>query len=407
MIFDRAIKPLKNARSGTTIDFTDPGPWLTGREGTSRETAMKISAVNACVEIISNSISKLPMYVLDENTKRRVENHPLMRLLTVRPNEAMTPTVAKKLVECNRLLGGNGYQVIIRNPTSAAPVELIPVPYSCMQPFFDTSGKLWYLFTNPNTGEVRKLGQYDVLHYMAYSEDGIEGISVLHRAADVVKAATAAQRYETKFFTQGAQPVGVLTVDTELKGASKEKVRAEWERFHSGVDNAFRTAILDLGLKYQPISVSNKDAQFVENKAVTVEDIARFFGVPMYKLNAGKQAYNSNEQNSIEYVKGTIHPTVEQMQEEDSYKLLFNREIRKGLWIKRNMMAELKGDTNSRGSWYKTMREAGVFTVDEIRALEDMPSVEGGNTLYASLNYVPLDLFRELSLKRAGGGENN
>lgn len=179
-----------------------------------------------------------------------------------------------------------------------------------------------------------------MLHYKAYSSDGINGVSILSRAKMTIESGLAAQKYQGKFYEQNAQPSGVLTVDTEPKKEAKEKVREQWDKMHSGVDNPFRTAVLDLGMKYQPISISNKDAQFVESHEVTVIDIARFFGVPPYKLYAGKQSYNSNEQNSIEYVTSTIHPIVEQCDEEDTYKLLFDSEIRAGMSIRRNMMAE-------------------------------------------------------------------
>ena len=135
-----------------------------------------------------------------------------------------------------------------------------------------------------------------------------------------------------------------------------------------------------------------------------MEDIARFFGVPMYKINAGKQSYNSNEQNGIEYVVSTLHPIVTQYEEEDTYKLLFEKEQKAGLEIRRNMMAELRGDFASRGSWYKNMREIGAYSVDDILELEDRPKVPGGGARYASLNYVPLELFEELSKNRNEGG---
>ena len=157
-------------------------------------------------------------------------------------------------------------------------------------------------------------------------------------------------------------------------------------------------------MKYQQISISNRDAQFIESKAVTVEDISRFFGVPLYKLGAGKQSYNSNEQNGIEYISGTIHPYITQYEEEDSYKLLFDSELDRGMWIKRNMMAELRGDSESRGTWYQKMREIGDFSVNDISDLEDMPNVEVCDARYDSLNYVPLDQFSQLSAKRAGNG---
>ena len=406
MIFDRAVnhKASNQARapSGTTLTLSDAASWDTGTISESK--SMKLSAVNACVEVLSNTISKLPVYVIDGNTKAKLKNHPLAHLLSVRPNEAMTPSVAKKLTHCNILLGGNGYQIIVRDSINARPRELIPVPYYSIEPFFDTSGKLWYLYTNPRTGEMRRLNQFDVLHYKAYSEDGITGISVLTRAQETISTARAAQRYENKFYSMNAQPSGVLTIDTSLAKEAKDKVRAEWERIHSGVDNSFRTAVLDLGMKYQPISISNKDAQFIESKAVTVEDISRFFGVPLYKLGAGKQSYDSNEQNGIEYISGTIHPYISQYEEEDSYKLLFDSELSRGMWIKRNMMAELRGDSESRGSWYRNMREIGAFSVNDIRDLEDMPDVEGGDARYARLNSVPLDQFAQLSDHRAETG---
>ncbi|MCI9195061.1 MAG: phage portal protein [Angelakisella sp.] len=405
MIFDRAISRMMD-QAGTrvmTLDKLDG--WTTGGVlDTGQTGAMKLSAVNRCVECISDSMAKLPVFVMDGKTKEHLD-HPLLQVLERRPNEAMTPSVYKKLMEANRLLHGNAYAAILRDRASAAPVELLPLPPDCVTPKLDQSGRLWYLYTDPDTGRLHRLAQWDVLHYKAYTKDGINGVSVLSRAAEVIQTAKAAQRYEGKFYIQGAQPSGVLTVDTKLEPDAKDKVRQEWQRVHTGVDNAFRVAVLDLGLKYTPISISNRDAQFVESKAVTVEDIARFFGVPLNKLMAGKQAYNSNEQNSIEYVQSTLHPIVSQCEEEDTYKLLFDSELSRGLQVRRNMMAELRGDNASRAAWYKAMREIGYFSVDDICDLEDTPRVPGGDTRTVSLNYVPLEDFKRLSLARNGGRE--
>ena len=145
----------------------------------------------------------------------------------------------------------------------------------------------------------------------------------------------------------------MLTLSGNIDKEAKDKIRREWEEIHSGADKAFRIAVLDLGMQYAPIGVSQRDAQFVESKAVTVEDIARFFGVPLHKLMAGKQAYNSNEQNSIEYVNGTISPIAIQCNQEDTAKLLFDSEIARGMRVKRNLLAELQGDVRSRAEWYK------------------------------------------------------
>lgn len=406
MIFDKAINRAKNDPGLSIRAYTADSPdgWNLGVDVSSTDGAMKLSAVNACVEILSNSLAKLPIFVMDSKTKVHTP-HPLIRLLTERPNEAMTPSVCMKLLESNRLMTGNGYALIVRDRSNARPRELIPLLAHTTEPFVDDAGKLWYLYTNPKTGEKRKLNQFDVLHLKAYTKDGIRGVSVLSRAAESIRGARMAQQYEARFYSQGARPSGVLTVATPLDKESKDVVRSEWNRIHAGVDNAFRIAVLDNGLDFKPISVSNADAQFVESKATSIEDIARFFGVPLYKLGAGKQSYASNEQNGIEYVVGTLHPIVTQYEQELTYKLLFDSELSRGLEIRMNMMAELRGDMASRANWYKTGREIGYFSVNDICALEDTPDVPGGDTRNASLNYIPLDMFRTLSEKRNGGAE--
>ena len=128
-----------------------------------------------------------------------------------------------------------------------------------------------------------------------------------------------------------------------------------------------------------------------------MRDIARYFGVPLYKLQEGKQAYGSNEQNAIEYVVGTLHPIVSQYEEELTWRLLTMSQVNARLEIRLNMMEELRGDTAARGQWFRTMVEIGVYSVNDIMALENLPDVPGGDERRASLNYVPLRDWPELS----------
>lgn len=413
MIFDRAVQQvMANTSERERLTLTDPTGWRMGRKyNTARaQNAMKLSAVNRCIEVITDSIAKMPVFLMDSTTRERFTDHPAVRLLNDRPNEAMTPAVYSKLVETRRLVDGNSYVLIMRDAWGQ-PSELLPVSAGYLTPIIYDDGRLWYIGTNPKTGEYRKFWPDDVLHYKAFSTDGITGISVLTRAAQTIATALAAQEYEESFYSNGAQLSGVLETSADLTskppvdGVSiKDLIRKEWERVHSGADNAFRTAVLDHGMQYKPIVATQKDAQFVESKAVSVEDISRFFGVPLYKLNAGKQSYSSNEQNAIEYIVGTLHPAVTQYEQEDTYRLLLSSDQLRGLELRRNMMVELRGDWASRAAWYKAMREVSGFCANDIRALEDLPDVEGGNDFYASLNYVPLDLHRELSANRNKNG---
>ena len=404
-------------RNATTVQgLLDSGISFPGGFDAPATAARKLSTVTRCIDILSDSMAKLPTYALDTRTRERV-HLPILRLLNVRPNEAMTPSIRKKMLEINRQEGGNAYEWIIRDRRSGQPVELVPIPWRLVQFKQDDRGNLWYYVTHPWTGEVMRLPQEDVLHYKNYAPDGIKGISTLSRAAAVINASLAAQEYDKNFFVNGGRPSGVLTVDTDLgkelevtqpdgsvkKVPEKDILRREWDRIHSGPNNAHRIAILDHGLKYQPIAISQSDAQFVERQELSVRDLARFFGIPLYKLNEGKQAYGSNEQNAIEYVVGTLHPAVTQKEEEKTYKLLLDSVIDKGIELRINMMAELKGDAASRAAWYKVMRQEGAYSVNDIRELEDMPDVEGGDEHNASLNFVPLSDWKTLSINRNKG----
>ncbi len=402
-----------------TLTVSSPEGWLTGEDsvGMSRDRAMKISTVNRCVEVLSNSMAVLPLYVMNEATKRRMEDHRLGQVLWGRANEAMTSFDYNRLMMCNQILRGNAYAWICRDPRTGYPRELIPLPPDYVTLHFDQMGHLWYVFVHPVTGEVNWLRNEDVLHYKAYSEDGLEGVSVLRRASLTLSTARAAQQYEQSMWLNGGQPSGILTTEEDLGDVTeivlpdgskvrvdpKEQIRKSWESIHRGAGNAFRVAVLDLGLKYQPISMSNTDAQFVESNEVRVADVCRFFGVPLHLAYAGKQSYQSNEQNGIEYVNYTLLGYETQWDQEDTYKLLLPGERAGRVRIKRELKVFLKGDTAAQAAWYQAMRILGVYNANEIRALEDMPSIKGGDSYYASLNYVPQDIWPILSLIRALG----
>lgn len=388
------------------------------RPGGSRESpvrpqdALKISAFYRAVDVRSDSIGKYPVTVRDLNTRMEVKGHRLGPILWLRPNEAMTPFTYKKLLEYQRLALGNAYAWIFRDK-NGWPVELIPLPPGTCRPILAPgTGKLWYVTSDPRTQELYRLDPADILHYKGFSSNGIEGVSVLTHAARTMAVAASRERYEQAVYENGGHPAGVLQTPADLSNkrtlsvdgetvSYKDIVRRDWDRIHAGAGNNFRVAVLDNGMTYQPVSMSNTDAQFVENKAVTVEDIARFLGTPMNLLFAGKQAYNSNEANSLDYVKNTIQPTVTQYEEEDSMKLLLPSERAAGLWLPRNIMAELRGDSTARKEWYKVMRACGVLSVNDICKLEDMPDVPGGDERCASLNDVPLSAWPELSRERA------
>lgn len=409
----RAVARSPSVRKAVTVDSLVAAGYPADGTETGESFARKLSAVDRCIEILSDSMGKLPVFLMDTNTREHVTGDRVLRLLNLRPNEAMTPFIRKKVLETSRLVNGNGYDWIVRNPRTGRIDELIPVPGHLVEPWQDTRGRVWYTVTHPWTGEPMVLPNEDVAHYKAATRDGLKGVAVLRRADEVISSARAQQQYELGYYENGGQPSGVLRTEADLGGTvqdpqnpeqkigKKDLLRREWEKVHAGPRNSHRVAILDYGLDYKPLSASNADAQFIESKEISIRDIARYFGVPLYKLQEGKQAYGSNEQNAIEYVVGTLHPIVAQYEEELTWKLLTASQVDAGLELRINMMAELRGDTAARGSWYKDMVEIGAFAVNDIMDLEDKPRVPGGDERRASLNYVPLRYWAELSRLRA------
>lgn len=369
---------------------------------------MKIAAVNNCVEVLSNSIAKLPFFIMDYKTKKHLD-HSVLNLLAVRPNEAMSPSVFKKLIECQRLLSGNAYIYIERDGFGKAR-RLIPLPPDNVT-VKSENNFIYYVFSDKTDriGKETVISGENIIHLKAYSEDGINGVSVLERARQTIDTAGKHQSYENNFYGKNARPSGILTIQSSLNQDAKEKVRKEWEKVYGGVDGMFRPAVLDMGLDYKPLGINQRDSQFIESKEISVQDICRFFGVPLYKVQAGKQSYSSNEQNSIEYVTNTIQPIVTQYEEEFTYKLFTDSEINRGIEIKCNMNAELRGSYAARSQFYRSLREIGALSANDIRAYEDLPEIDGGDEYLASLNYIPLSEFRELSIERnsnKNGGEN-
>lgn len=402
--------------AGSVLTLDSPAGWYT--DGSSTDAALKISAVSACVEIISNSIAMLPVFVINEKTKDRLDDHPLGDILWHRPNEIMTPLRYRQLTEAQVLSYGNSYVWIYRDK-AGQPVELIPLQPGSCEPWYDSKGqKWWYFARDPKNGHPYWMDPVDILHYKGFSLDGIHGMSVLSRARRSIETAQYMEQVQRSTYANGGRPSGVLTVDADIGGyteieengekkqiSRKELIRREWEKYHSSPGTAFRTAVLDNGLKYQPISMTNADAQFVQNKAISVEDICRFFCVPPYKLGVGKQSYSSNEQNNIEFAMQTLQPRITAREQEDSWKLLTltqrNKEHQR---IRLNMAAILRADAKTRADVERSYREMGVYSVNDIRRLEDLPDVPGGDIRLGSLNYVPLERFEELSVVRNAPG---
>ena len=361
--------------------------------------AMTISPVSAAHRILTNSMGALPvdLYRKEGSQRVSVDKHDTLYPLTVRANANMSPFLFKKIMESKCFWYGEAFAYIDR---SGMKMELIPLP-DRPEVYEDKSGGRWYMFSgdDKNIDLKRKFHEDELIHIYFENGDGQRGTGILEMARQTISTDLHSQKYAGKFYQQGARPSGVIEVPTKLDADKKEKVRKAFEKAVGGMDNAFRVAVMDLGMKYTQLGISQKDAQFIESRQFTVEEVARFTGIPLHKMQAGKQSYESNEAQGIEYVVNTLRPRVIQWEEELRYKLLAPKE-RQTHYYRMNLAAEMRGDNASRSAFYQRMVGYGIMTPNECRRLEEMNDDPNGYDLLATKNLTTLKALVK-------GGETN
>lgn len=352
--------------------------------------AMRISPVAAAHRILTNSMGALPvdLYQQTGNKRESVSDHRALYPLKIRANANLSPFLFKKIMESKCFWHGEAFAYIERR---GEHIELIPLPDN-PQLYETDKGERWYVFTGDVKGVdlTRKFHEDELIHLYNESVDGIKGVGMLQMAKDTISTDLNAQKYAGKFYKQGARPSGVIEVPTKLDKENKDKVRNAFERAVGGMDNAFRVAVMDLGMKYTQLGISQKDAQFIESRQFTVEEVSRFTGVPMYKLQAGKQSYESNEANGIEYVTDTLRPKAVQWEEEFRFKLLLPQE-RGSMYFRLNLAAEMRGDNKSRSAYYQIMTDHGIMSPNECRRLEELNDDPNGDALLVTKNLTTLE----------------
>ena len=358
--------------------------------------AVRLSAVAAAHRIYCSALAVLPWQVRQRVGDERLElDHPLTRLLKSRYNAAMSQYTAERAMISQAFWYGTGFGAVLRDRQGQVK-EIFPLPSAGHQRLVNQEdGAVWYAFSvdrsAPGGGRLqRKFQESELLIFRFESFDGFSGKGLLDLARESIAADGAAQRYSRRFYRNGSRPSGIVKVQTALDPDVRELVREDFERMARGLDNAFRVAVLDNGMDYTQLGISQKDAQYIEGRSFSVEEIARFTGVPTYMLQSGKQSYNSNEQQELDFVTNTLTPPVTQMEQEWSYKLLSDGDREQGMYLHKNLNALLRGENQSRAAYYEKMISMSIFCPDEVRALEDLsPLPDGKGKIYRfSRNYA-------------------
>ena len=387
----------KNATSGSAYSFF-MGSSAAGKSVNER-SAMQMTAVYACVRILSESIAGLPLHMYqyeEDGSKKKAVEHPLYHLLHDEPNPEMTSFIFRETLMSHLLLWGNAYAQIIRNGKGDI-IALYPLMPNRMKVERDTKGQLYYEYQTMKEdaptmkGAVYQLDPSEVLHVPGLGFDGLVGYSPIAMAKNAIGLAIAAEEYGSKFYANGAAPSGVLEHPNVLKDPAK--VRDSWNAAFGGSSNAHRVAVLEEGMKYTPISISPNEAQFLETRKFQINEIARIFRVPPHMVgDLEKSSFSNIEQQSLEFVKYTLNPWVCRWEQALQRALLDDDE--KGKYFFRfNVEGLLRGDYQSRMNGYATARQNGWMSANDIRELENLDRISaelGGDLYLVNGNMLPL-----------------
>jgi HK97 family phage portal protein len=365
----RYSEPVLTSFSGGSVakdgggSFAYSGPGLAyglgvfpGSTGTpvTPVTAMQAATVYACVKRLSEDVGKLPVKI--RRRARRggwtVDNdHPLNRVFR-RPNAMQTPSQCWAYYVSSLALRGNGYLATVRG-RAGEPTGIIPVNPDRAYVVLGQNGELIYNFGHPLLGDQTiKLHQDNVCHAKGFSYDGYMGISPISLAQDVFGLALAAQSHGAVLFRQGAQLKGFIKHPGNLGKEAKEYLTESFDKRFAGVQNAHRTAVLEEGMSFENVTMTNEDAQFLESRQFSVIEICRMFGVPPHKVQDLENGHLQNvEQGEQQYINDTLDPLCNQIGELLEAKLLFEDEFG-DYQIRHDFSALLRGDRKTRAQYY-------------------------------------------------------
>ena len=227
------------------------------------------------------------------------------------------------------------------------------------------------------------------MHLRWLSDDGVNGMVPVEIAGDAIGLARALEIHGATFFGSGARPGVILSTDQMLSPEAAENTRNQWERAHRGPDRAHRTAVLQGGLKVNELGGNNQESQFLETRRFQVEEICgRIYGVPPHLIgDLSRSSFSNIEQQSLDYVQNGLMPWLRRFESAITRDLLTDDET----FAEFDVRGALRADAAGRSAFYNTMAQLGVFSVNEIRGLENLNPVDGGDIRVVPLNFQTLE----------------
>jgi HK97 family phage portal protein len=367
------------------------------KQPVSPETSKRVAAVYRCSNTISNDIATMPLQLFERmrlpnglRLTQQVEPDALLRnmayLLEVRPNRWMSPFMLKKTAVNWLLFWGNA---LIWQPAPPALRELFLLPTNVTTPKMDPQGNLWYEVRFPK-GEKRFIPDVEVMHIMINSTNGVWGRGMLEYARETIGLRMGMANTQSALQGQGLNPAAYIQVNAVLDKKGRDAYREAYSDAIKGSEEAGNLAVFDNKIvKFEPITIQPRDAQFLESINATDLDIANFFNFPAYKLNSGKQSYQSNEQQDLDYLKSCIDPHL--VQWEQAARLSWIAEAdQKRTYAKFIRESILRTNAKSRAELHEIQIRSGTLLPNESREIEDRDGYPEGNKFYMTKNYGPV-----------------
>lgn len=414
MIVQRMLQSLGwQRRAGTPVNSFDWSDMLPTRSAAgvrvTASDALSVSTVLACVTLIARSLASVPLILYRRSGAGRApaDDHPLFPILRDLANPLQTAFDVRQALFSDVLLYGNAYAEI-QWSEDGYPVGLWPLPPEQVQ-LYVNGNELLYRVSGSVFGSdarVRWLPERRVHHMRGLVVQGLLGVSPL-RAANAIGLAIATEEFGARYFGEGAHPSVVLSHPAKLTPEAVSNLRRSFEAQWSGMSNAHRVAVVGEGVRPEAMRIAPNESQFLETRAFQVEEICRIFGVSPGLVGAAQtQTYASAEQDLIRFRELTLGPLAKAHEQAISRDLLLEGE-RAGLFARYKLGDLQATDLKTRFDTYMTAKQAGLFTTNEIREMEDYNPVQGGETLWMPTNMAPAEMVARQMEAQIDGANND
>lgn len=392
-LFRRAFAAVRQS-----LSLTSTTGWRSSADGSyageivTADTALSISAVWACVNLLSGTIGSLPVMVYRtarDGTRALAKDHWSYRLLHDSPNADQTALDFWEYMNAALELRGNALARKVR--IGGRIVSLDPINPADVSVTREPNGDIRYRWSE--SGTSYDLTQDDVLHIRGFCGSPLGGLSTLTYARNMFGLATAIDRASGSMFRNGMNPGGALTFEKWLTDQQREIAEAKLKEKYVGAMKTGMPIVLEGNTKWQPITITPEDAQMLGSRQFSVEEICRWFGIPPHMVG---QTTNSTswgtglEQQVLGFQKFTLRRRLRRIEQALMKQLLTPQDIALGIVIEFSLEGLLRGDSAARSAFYQSALANGWMTINEVRALENMPPVDGGDVPRMQSQNVPI-----------------